>query len=88
MKYLHLELRLGESSRQMFLKGTRKKASTVYKSMRAEGHSIAEAADNHFISPAAVKECIRYCKANESLILKEEEEVERYLREHNLISAH
>lgn len=60
--------------KQMFLKGKKLRASTVYYDMIANDFSIAETADNFSISEAAVIEAIKWCKSNVDLLEAEANE--------------
>ena len=54
--------------KQMFVKGKKLRASTVYYDMIANGMSIAEAADNFSIPEEAVKEAVKWCELNTELL--------------------
>ncbi len=60
--------------RQMYLKGRRLLASTVWSDLRANGMSLEEAAENWNLPREAVEECMRYGEANADLIRMEAEE--------------
>jgi hypothetical protein len=60
--------------KQMFLKGKKLRASTVYYDMIANGLSIAEAADNFSIPESAVNEAVKWCELNTDLLEAEANE--------------
>ncbi|OUL37766.1 hypothetical protein BV372_01140 [Nostoc sp. T09] len=63
--------------KQLYVKGRRLLASTVWQDMQLNTLSPEEAAENFALPIAAVNEIIRYCEANHELIKMEAEE-ERY----------
>ncbi|WP_208095508.1 hypothetical protein [Nostoc sp. 106C] len=63
--------------KQLYVKGRRLLASTVWQDMQLNTLSPEEAAENFSLPIAAVNEIIRYCEANHELIKMEAEE-ERY----------
>ena len=60
--------------KQMFLKGKKLRASTVYYDMIANGLSIAETADNFSIPESAVSEAVKWCELNTELLEAEANE--------------
>ncbi len=72
MTFEHLAQRPG--SWEMFIKGTRKRAWTVVHHLEMAGLTIEEAADDHYVSVAAVREAVEWCRANRELILRKERE--------------
>ncbi|MCW5943274.1 MAG: DUF433 domain-containing protein [Fimbriimonadaceae bacterium] len=77
MSLEHIAPRAGERTVQMFFKGTRKRAWTVVALMRLQGMTVEEIAQDHGVSPEAVREAIEWCDANRELIEREERETAR-----------
>ncbi len=71
--------------RQLYIKGQRLLASTVWLDMELNNLSLEEAAENFALPIAAIDEIIRYCEANRELIKMEADE-ERYRLEHRGVS--
>lgn len=67
--------------RQLFIKGRRLLASTVWGDMRANGMTVGEAAENWTLPPAAIEEAVHYCEAHRDLIALEADEEKRRLQE-------
>lgn len=59
---------------QLYVKGKKLLASTVWQDMQVEQLSIEETADNFDLPIAAVEEIIRYCEASKDLIAMEAQE--------------
>lgn len=72
--------------RQLYVKGRRLLASTVWQDMQINNLSPEEAAENFALPVAAVHEIIRYCEANREL-LKMEADEERYRLEQRGVSV-
>lgn len=73
--YEYLGPRQGSLYRQFFLKGTRTRAETIYRSVGGEGGMTPEeVADDRSIPLEAVLECIHYCEHNEDLLRQERDE--------------
>jgi hypothetical protein len=64
---------------QLWVKGRRLLASTVWRDMLANKMSVNEAADNWSLPADAIEEITRYCKANQELISMEAEDERRRL---------
>src|ERR1051325_3014815 len=77
----YLELRPESSKRQLYVKGSRLRAATVWIDMDVNSMTPEKAASNFDLPVAAIDEIIRYCEANEGLIRAEAEEERRSLRE-------
>ena len=71
--------------RQLYIKGRKLLASTVWQDMIANQMSIEEAADNWSLPLAAIEEAIHYCESHQEL-LKLEAEEERYRLEQQGVS--
>lgn len=72
--YSYLETREGESTRQMFFKGMRKRAWTVVALMRVQKMTPEQIASSHGVPVPAVYEAIEWCDANRELIEREDRE--------------
>ncbi|MBR8836569.1 MAG: hypothetical protein DSM106950_21765 [Stigonema ocellatum SAG 48.90 = DSM 106950] len=72
--------------RQLYVKGRRLLAATVWQDMQLNHLSPEEAAENFALPIAAINEIIRYCEANLELIKMEADE-ERYLLEQRGVSV-
>ncbi len=77
----YLEARPESSKRQMYVKGSRLRAATVWIDIDVNGMTREKAALNFDLPVAAIDEIVRYCEANEELIRAEAEEERRSLRE-------
>lgn len=71
MKWLHLQKRANSESEQLFIRGTRIKASVVYFTMVANNLTVDQVAEEKGISVDAADEAVRYSVANRSLIERE-----------------
>ena len=60
--------------RQLYVKGRRLLASTVWADMQSNGHNIAEAADDWDLPLEAIEEIVRYCEGHQRLIGMEADE--------------
>lgn len=67
--------------RQLYVKGRRLLASTVWRDMQANEMTAEEAAENWDLSVEVIQEIIRYCKLNEELLKMEAEEERTRLQE-------
>ncbi len=67
--------------RQLYVKGRRLLASTVWQDMLLNQLSIDETAENFSLPIAAIHEIIRYCESNQELLKMEAEEERRRLEE-------
>ena len=65
--------------KQLYVKGQKLLASTVWQDMITNGMSVEAAADNWDLPLDAIDEIIRYCESNQDL-LKLEADEEHYLR--------
>lgn len=73
-EWLFLTARPHPWRRQLFLKGRKLPAATVWTDWRVNGGTEAEAAANWDIPLAAAQECIRYGETNQDLLRLEAEE--------------
>lgn len=67
--------------RQLYVKGRRLLASTVWTDMLANNMSGDQAGDNWDLPVAAIEEIVRYCEANRTLLQMEADEELRRLEE-------
>lgn len=67
--------------KQMFIKGMKLRASTVYYDMLANHLSIAETADNFSISESAVNEAVKWCESNLNILKAESVEEMKILND-------
>ena len=65
--------------RQLYVKGSKLLASTVWVDMCANGMSMKEAADNWGLPVEAAEEIVRYCEAHLALLRMESEEEQKRL---------
>ena len=84
-KYKYLTERPHSSSRQLFIKGRRLPAATVYNTMVVNKMTPEENAKNWDLPLEAIYECMRYYKENEPLIRMEAEEERRWLAARGII---
>jgi uncharacterized protein (DUF433 family) len=70
--------------RQLFVKGRRLRAFTVWMDMQANGMTPEEAADNWDLPLAAIQEIRRYCEEQRALLEMEAEEERRRLLEEGM----
>ena|GEM_PF-5670679 len=68
----YLEPRADETTNQLFVVGTRVRASTVWGTMIANGLTPEQAAQSRGLPLEAVQECIAYSEANTELLLSDE----------------
>ena len=70
-QWQYLEQRSHPWRKQLYIKGRRMKASTVWIDMLANELTPEEVAENKDLSLAAVKEAIEYCESHQDLLRKE-----------------
>lgn len=70
-QWQYLEKRSHPWRQQLYIKGRRMKASTVWIDMLANELTLEEVADNKDLPLAAVKEAIEYCESHQELLQKE-----------------
>lgn len=66
--------------KQLYIKGRRLLASTVWGNMIANRLTLEQAVDNWDLPLAAIGEAIHYCEAHKELIVSEAEEERQYLQ--------
>ena len=64
----HLEARPHPWRRQLYVKGRRLRAFSVWSDMVANGLSAEETARSRDLPLEAVRECVRYCEENRPLL--------------------
>lgn len=80
-----LEPRLSSWRKQLYLKGRKLTAFTVWSDMIANEDTLDETADNWDLPIEAIKEAIEYCENNQELLKFEAEEERRYLEERGVV---
>ncbi|PSB10654.1 hypothetical protein C7B62_08740 [Pleurocapsa sp. CCALA 161] len=80
-----LEPRLSSWRKQLYLKGRKLTAFTVWSDMIVNEMSPEEIADSKDLPIAAVKEAIIYCETNRELLEQEAKAERRYLEERGVI---
>ncbi|MFM7713649.1 MAG: hypothetical protein ACKO7A_13350, partial [Microcystis sp.] len=70
---------------QLYLKGRKLRAYTVWSDMLVNGDTILETADNWGLPLAAIQEVIRYCQTHQSLLQQEAEEERLYLEKRGVV---
>ena len=80
-----LEPRPSSWRKQLYLKGKKLTAFTVWSDMIANKDTLDETADNWDLPREAVREAIKYCENNQELLKSEAEEERRYLEEKGII---
>jgi hypothetical protein len=81
VQWKYLVERLHPWRRQLYVKGRRLLASTVWQDMLANELSLEQTAENFSLPVDAVVEIIRYCEANQELLQMEADEERRRLEE-------
>ena len=69
---------------QLYVKGRKLRAATVWNDMISNGMTVAEVAENWYLPLEAVEEIVRYCESHEDLIRAEAEEERRRLQEEGI----
>jgi uncharacterized protein (DUF433 family) len=80
-QWQYLEQRPHPWRQQLYIKGRRLKAFSVWMDMMVNEMSPEEAADNWDLPLAAVREAIEYCESHQDLLTKEAQEERRRLEE-------
>ena len=80
-QWQYLEQRPSSWRQQLYIKGRRMKASTVWLDMLANELTPEEVAYNKNLPLAAVIEAIAYCESHQDLLQQEAAEERRYLEE-------
>ncbi len=80
----YLEARPHSWRRQLYVKGRRLRAFSVWSDMSANQLTAEEIAQSRDLPLEAVRECIRYCEENRQLIEDECDQEEQWLRARGL----
>ena len=80
-----LELQPHSWRKQLYIKGRRLLASTVWGNMITNQLTLEQAVDNWDLPLAAIGEAIRYCKAHKELIVREAEAERQYSQAEGLL---
>jgi uncharacterized protein (DUF433 family) len=78
-QWQYLEKRPHPWREQLYIKGTRIKASVIYSDMIVNSETPEEAAENRDLPLAAIFEVIEYCQTHQDLLKREALEERRYL---------
>ncbi|MGK7894666.1 MAG: hypothetical protein AB4372_13830 [Xenococcus sp. (in: cyanobacteria)] len=81
IQWQYLEQRPHPWRKQLYIKGRRQKAFTVWRDMIVNELTPEEVAENKELPLAAVYEAIEYCQSNQELLKREAEEERRRLEE-------
>jgi uncharacterized protein (DUF433 family) len=84
-QWQYLEPRPSSWRKQLYLKGRKLRANTVWSDMLVNGDSVEETADNWDLPVEAIKEVIRYCETHRELLCAEANSERRYLEERGVI---
>jgi hypothetical protein len=80
-QWQYLESRPQSWRKQLYLKGRKLRARTVWSDMLVNGDTPQLAADNWDLPLPAIQEVISYCETHRELLQQEAEEEQRYLEE-------
>jgi uncharacterized protein (DUF433 family) len=80
-QWQYLEKRPHPWRQQLYIKGTRIKASVIYSDMIVNEITPEEAVDNWELPLAAIQEIIEYCQTHQELLKQEASEGRRRLEE-------
>jgi uncharacterized protein (DUF433 family) len=83
-QWQYLEKRPHPRREQLYIKGTRIKASVIYSDMIVNHETPSETAFNWDLPLEAVLETIEYCETHQDLLKREAEEERRYLEERGI----
>jgi uncharacterized protein (DUF433 family) len=83
-QWQYLEQRPHSWRKQLYLKGRRLKAFTVWMDMLVNNLTPEEVAENKELPLAAVIEAIEYCETHQDLLEKEALDERRYLEERGI----
>jgi len=84
-RFKYLVQRPHEWERQMYVKGRRLPAASVYRDYSVDGRTPDQLADDWDLPLDAVKECISYCEENQALLQMEAEEAMRRLAAEGIV---
>ncbi len=83
-QWQYLEKRPHSWREQLYIKGRKLTAFTVWSDMIVNQMTLEEVASSKDLPLAAVYEAIEYCETHQDLLKKEAEEERRYLEEHGV----
>ena len=72
-------------AKQLYIKGRKLTAFTVWSDMIANEDTVGETAENWDLPIEAIREAIEYCETNQELLKSEADEERRYLEERGII---
>lgn len=84
-QWQYLEPRPSSWRKQLYLKGRKLRANTVWSDMLVNGDTVEETADNWDLPVEAIKEVIGYCETHRELLCAEANSERRYLEERGVI---
>ena len=84
-QWQYLELRPSSWRKQLYIKGRKLTAFTVWSDTIANDETPEEAAENWELPLEAINEAIEYCSSHQELLIEEAEEERRYLEERGVI---
>ena len=80
-QWQHLAPRTNTRWQQLFIKGTRIRASVIYSDMLVNQDTPEETADNWDLPLSAIHEVMEYCQTHQALLKQEAEAERQFLRE-------
>lgn len=78
-QWQYLEARPHPRRRQLYVKGRRLRAFSVWSDMITNHLTAEETAQSRDLSVEAVRECMRYCEENRQMLANECDQEERWL---------
>ena len=85
IQWQFLEPRPSSWRKQLYIKGRKLTAFTVWSDMIANKDTLDETAENWNLPTEAIKEAIEYCENNQELLKSEADEERRYLEERGVV---
>ena len=83
-QWQYLESRADSWRQQLYIKGRKLKAFTVWSDMIANDMTPEEVAESKELPLSAVYEAIEYCQTHQEQLIREAEEERRYLEERGI----
>ncbi len=84
-QWQYLEPRPSSWRKQLYIKGRKLTAFTVWSDMIANEDTLEETADNWNLPLEVIREAIEYCENNQELLKSEAEEERCYLEERGVV---
>ncbi len=81
IQWQYLETRSDSWRKQLYIKGRKLRARTVWSDMIVNEDTLSEAADNWDLPLQAIVEVIDYCQSHQDLLQQEAEMERKYLEE-------